>query len=94
MQQTQQIGEAVFAIASDSPPWANYYTQIKNQMKSNDRVIEKNRRILANLQSQMEDIETEFKIFTDLSKKREQTRKKYDHYRVKLGKLREKEAKQ
>ena len=32
-------------------------------------------------------------MFLDLSKKREQDRKKYDHYRTKLAKLREQEAK-
>ena len=41
----------------------------------------------------MGDIEVDYKIFTDLSKGREVTRKKFEHYRVKLAKLREKEAK-
>ena len=41
----------------------------------------------------MEDIDMDYQMFLDLSKKREQDRKKFDHYRVKLGKLRDAAAK-
>lgn len=56
-------------------------------------MIEKNRKILNNLSAQMEDVGSDFQVFVDLDKKREKDRKKYDHYRVKLAKLREKEMK-
>ena len=39
-------------------------------------------------------MEIDFSMFQGLAKKREAERKKYDHYRVKLAKLKEKEAKQ
>ena len=42
----------------------------------------------------MGDIEVDYKIFTDLSKGREVTKKKFEHYKTKLAKLREKEANQ
>ena len=72
---------------------ASYYENIKRDMSANQKIIEKNRKILANLRTQMEDIDMDYAMFVESSKKREQDRKKYDHYRKKLGKLRENEAK-
>jgi len=50
---------------------ANYYENIRRNMSANQKIIEKNRKILANLKSQMEDIEMDYQMFLDLSKKRE-----------------------
>ena len=41
----------------------------------------------------MADIDMDYHMFTEMSKKRETDRKKFDHYRTKLAKLREQEAK-
>ena len=60
-------------------------------MKANHKVIDKNQKILSNLRAQMEDIAVEYNIFTDLSKKRDACGKKYEHYKSKLAKLREKD---
>ena len=40
-------------------------------MIANQKVVEKNRKILANLKAQMEDIDMDYQMFLDLSKKRE-----------------------
>lgn len=67
--------------------------RVKNDMAANQKIISKNRKILANLTEQIKDIDVNYKMFVDLSKKRDADKKKYEHYRVKLNKLREKEAK-
>ena len=41
----------------------------------------------------MEDIDMDYTVYTEMNKKRDQDRKKYEHYKVKLAKLREAESK-
>lgn len=93
MLNTEQLGLAFQAFYDDGSDMANYYENIKRNMSSNQRIIERNRKILANLKVQMEDIDLDYQMFVDLSKKREQDRKKYDHYRTKLAKLYEQQKK-
>jgi hypothetical protein len=40
----------------------------------------------------MADVDMDYKMFVDLAKKRDKDYKKYEHYRVKLNKLKEKAA--
>ena len=93
MLQTQELGACLNVLYSDSAEYGNYAGRISHDMQANMKMIEKNRKILANLQAQMSDIDMDYQLFTDMSKKREVDRKKYDHYRTKLAKLREQEAK-
>ena len=58
-------------------------------MAANQKVIEKNKKILGNLSTQVESVDNDFLMFKDLDKKREKEKKKYEHYKVKLRKLRE-----
>ena len=69
------------------------FERVKNDMTANQRIIEKNRKILNNLRGQMEDIDMDYTVYTEMNKKRDQDRKKFEHYRVKLAKLRESESK-
>ena len=62
-------------------------------MAANQRIIEKNKKILNNLRGQMEDIDMDYTVYTEMNKKRDQDRKKFEHYKVKLAKLREAESK-
>ena len=87
------MGNCFSAFYQDGTDLNRYYDGIKSDMQANQKVVEKNRKILANLKAQMEDIDMDYQMFLDLSKKREQDRKKYDHYRVKLAKLRDEAAK-
>ena len=68
------------------------FERVKNDMAANQRIIEKNKKILNNLRSQMEDIEMDYTVYGEMNKKREQDRKKYEHYKVKLAKLRQAES--
>jgi len=92
MIQTADMGAQIALMNSDLPDYYQLFERVQTDMAANHKVIEKNRKILANLRAQMEDIDVDYKIFTDLSKGREVCRKKYEHYRGKLAKLREKEA--
>ena len=69
------------------------FERVKNDMAANQRIIEKNKKILNNLRGQMEDIDMDYTVYTEMNKKRDQDRKKYEHYKVKLAKLREAESK-
>ena len=40
----------------------------------------------------MEDIEMDYTVYGEMNKKRDQDRKKYEHYKVKLAKLRQAES--
>ena len=94
MLNTQELGNCFHAFYSgDGNEMTSYYEKIQSDMSANQKIIEKNRKILQNLRTQMEDINMDNSMFMDLSKKREVDRKKYDHYRGKLNKLKEKAAK-
>ena len=68
------------------------FERVRDDMVANQKIIEKNRKILSNLSSQIADVDMDYKMFVDLSKKRDKDYKKYEHYRVKLNKLKEKAA--
>ena len=68
------------------------FEKVRDDMVANQKIIEKNRKILSNLSSQIADVDMDYKMFVDLSKKRDKDYKKYEHYRVKLNKLKEKAA--
>ena len=69
------------------------FERVKNDMAANQRIIEKNKKILNNLRGQMEDIDMDYTVYNEMNKKRDQDRKKFEHYKVKLAKLREAESK-
>ena len=93
MLQTEEMGSALFSIYNDGTDYSVLMERVKNDMVANQKVISKNRKILTNLSEQMLDIDVNHKMFLDLSKQRDADKKKYEHYRTKLNKLREKEAK-
>lgn len=68
------------------------FERVRDDMVANQKIIEKNRKILSNLSSQIADVDMDYKMFVDLSKNRDKDYKKYEHYRVKLNKLKEKAA--
>mmetsp|Transcript_3503 Transcript_3503/g.4661 ORF Transcript_3503/g.4661 Transcript_3503/m.4661 type:complete len:83 (+) Transcript_3503:158-406(+) len=82
------MGILYHSMYSDVPDYHNLFNRVKEDMAANHKVIEKNKKILHNLKTQMDDVDMDYHIFTDLSKAREVKRKKYDHYKVKLAKLR------
>ena len=47
------------------------FERVKNDMAANQRIIEKNKKILNNLRSQMEDIEMDYTVYGEMNKKRE-----------------------
>ena len=93
MVQTQQIGELFFVMNSAEYEYQQLFERVKNDMAANQRIIEKNKKILNNLRGQMEDIDMDYTVYTEMNKKRDQDRKKFEHYKVKLAKLREAESK-
>lgn len=51
MLQTQQMGEAMFALNNDGTEMAQLFERIRNDMVANQKIIDRNRKILANLQA-------------------------------------------
>ena len=51
MVQTQQIGELFFVMNSAEYEYQQLFERVKNDMAANQRIIEKNKKILNNLRS-------------------------------------------
>jgi len=82
----------MYALYSDVPDYHFLFDRVRTDMTANNKVIEKNRKILANLRAQMDGVDMDFTIVLDLWKEREIKRKKFIHYNAKLAKLRQSEA--
>lgn len=50
------MGEALFALNNDGSEMSQLFERMRNDMVANQKIIDKNRKILANLQAQIEDI--------------------------------------
>ena len=93
MDETQQIGEILQAIYSDEKEFNELFTEIKEKMAKNEKLSEKNKKILVAIRAQVDDIITCHKQMIDYAKKREDFRIYYDHYRGKVEDLKKTEMK-
>ena len=92
MDETQQIGEILQAIY-DEKEFNELFTEIKEKMSKNEKLSEKNKKILEAIRAQVEDITLCHKQMMDYAKKREDFRIYYDHYRGKVEDLKKAEMK-
>ena len=89
MVESTDLGSALFALyADDGSDYSVFMAQVRDDLAVNKRLVSKNRKILLNLNKQVQEVDADFKLFTNLSKKRDKDKKRYDHYRVKLNRLR------
>jgi hypothetical protein len=49
MVQTQELGECLYAIYNDGTDFSYLFEKVKDDMVANQKIIEKNRKILSNL---------------------------------------------
>ena len=85
----ESLGILFSQMYSEIPDFHNLFMKVKQDMAADQRVIEKNKKILVNLKTQMDDVDMDYRVIGDCSKEREAKRKKYDHYKTKLAKLRQ-----
>lgn len=85
----ESLGILFAQMYSEMPDFHNLFLRVKQDMAADQKVIEKNKKILVNLKTQMDDVDMDYRVIGDCSKEREGKRKKYDHYKTKLAKLRQ-----
>ena len=56
MDETAQIGEVLEAIYSDEQEYKALFSKIKSKMAKNEKLAEKNRKILSAIQDQVNDL--------------------------------------
>ena len=93
MDETAQIGEVLEAIYSDEEEFKALFSKLSAKMVKNEKLAEKNRKILTAIRDQVGDLKQCQKQMIDYAKKREEYRIYYDHYRTKVEGLKKKEMK-
>ena len=92
MLQTESLGLTFKVGYEEGSAYSELMNNMAQTLQANQTIINKYRKTRQILGDQVNQVEGEYAMYTESCKERENNRVFYDHYRIKLQNLRDKEA--